>query len=49
VYKKLLFLASTKLVARALESDFPSENPCTQTHNFLYTNTLLNIMTRSLT
>ena len=40
VYKKLLVLASTKLVARLLASDFPSENPRPQTRNFPYTNTL---------
>src|SRR5690606_35049601 len=40
VYKKLLVLASTKLVARLPASDFPSENPRPQTRNFPYTNTL---------
>ena len=43
VYKKLLVLASTKLVARLLASDFPSENPRPQTRNFPYTNTLVKI------
>ena len=33
VYKKLLVLAKPKLVARLLASDFPSENPRTQTRN----------------
>jgi len=37
VYKKLLVLAGTKLVARLLASDFPSENPRPQTRNFPYT------------
>ena len=37
VYKKLLVLAKPKLVARLLASDFPSENPRTQTRNFPYT------------
>ena len=40
VYKKLLVLASTKVVACLLASDFPSENPRPQTRNFPYTNTL---------
>lgn len=40
VYKKLLVLANTKLVARLLASDFPSENPRPQTCNFTYTKTL---------
>jgi pyrimidine deaminase RibD-like protein len=43
VYKKLLFLAGTKFVACLLASDFPSENPRTQTRNFPYTNTLPHI------
>jgi len=33
----LLVLAKPKLVARLLASDFPSENPRTQTRNFPYT------------
>ena len=37
VYKKLLVLAKPKLIARLLASDFPSENPRTQTRNFPYT------------
>lgn len=37
--KKLLALANIKLVARLLASDFTSQNPRTQTRNFLYTNT----------
>jgi hypothetical protein len=45
VYKKLLVLANTKLVACLLASDFPSENPRPQTRNFPYTNTLGIIMT----
>ena len=45
VYKKLLVLAKPKLVARLLASDFPSENPRTQTRNFPYTSTLAFIMT----
>jgi len=40
VYKKLLVLASTKVVACLLASDFPSENPRPQTRNFPYTKTL---------
>jgi hypothetical protein len=40
VYKKLLVLAGTKLVACLPASDFPSENPRPQTRNFPYTNTL---------
>ena len=36
----MLVLANTKLVARLPASDFPSENPRTQTRNFPYTNTL---------
>jgi hypothetical protein len=40
VYKKLLVLAKSKLVARLPASDFPSENPRHQTRNFPYTNTL---------
>ena len=40
MYKKLLVLADTKLVACLLASDFPSENPRPQTRNFPYTNTL---------
>jgi hypothetical protein len=44
VYKKLLALANTKLVACLLASDFPSENPRPQTRNFPYTNTLAIIM-----
>ncbi len=34
------------LVARLLASDFPSENPRTQTRNFPYTYTLGVILTR---
>jgi hypothetical protein len=37
VYKKLLVLAKPKLVACLLASDFPSENPRTQTRNISYT------------
>ncbi len=37
VYKKLLVLAKPILVARLLASDFPSENPRTQTRNISYT------------
>ena len=37
VYKKLLVLPKSMLVARLLASDFPSENPRTQTRNFPYT------------
>lgn len=44
VYKKLLVLANTKLVARLPASDFPSENPRPQTRNFPYTNTLAPII-----
>ena len=33
------------LVARLLASDFPSENPRTQTRNFPYTSTLVAIVT----
>ncbi|WP_232732024.1 hypothetical protein, partial [Confluentibacter lentus] len=40
VYKKLLVLANTKLVACLLASDFPSENPRPETRNFPYTTTL---------
>jgi len=40
VYKKLLVLANTKLVACLLASDFPSENPRPLTRNFPYTTTL---------
>src|SRR5690606_9607059 len=40
VYKKLLVLAKSKVVARLPASDFPSENPRPQTRNFPYTNTL---------
>ena len=40
MYKKLLVLAGTKLVACLPASDFPSENPRPQTRNFPYTNTL---------
>jgi hypothetical protein len=40
----LLVLAKPKLVARLLASDFPSENPRTQTRNFPYTTTLYTIM-----
>jgi hypothetical protein len=36
----MIVLAKPKLVARLLASDFPSENPRTQTRNFPYTNTL---------
>ena len=36
----MLFLAKPKIVARLLASDFPSENPRTQTRNFPYTSTL---------
>ncbi len=36
----MLVLAKPMLVARFLASDFPSENPRTQTRNFPYTNTL---------
>ena len=36
----MLVLANTKLVARLLASDFPSENPRSQTRNFPYTSTL---------
>ncbi len=48
MYKKLLVLANTKLVARLLASDFPSENPRPQTRNFPYTNTLATIMKKIL-
>src|SRR5690606_11323627 len=48
VYKKLLVLAGTKLVARLPASDFPSENPRPQTRNFPYTNTLCLIVKRLL-
>ena len=41
-----LVLAKPMLVARLLASDFPSENPRTQTRNFPYTLTLPPIMTR---
>jgi len=46
----LLVLAKPKLVARLLASDFPSENPRTQTRNFPYTSTLATIteMTKSI-
>ncbi len=44
VYKKLLVLPKPMLVARLLASDFPSENPRTQTRNFPYTNTLAPIL-----
>ena len=37
VYKKLLVLPKPKFVARLLASDFPSENPRTQTRNISYT------------
>jgi len=37
VYKKLLVLPKPMLVARLLASDFPSENPRTQTRNISYT------------
>ena len=47
VYKKLLVLANTKLVARLPASDFPSENPRPQTRNFPYTNTLVAILTQN--
>ena len=36
----MLVLAKPMLVARLLASDFPSENPRTQTRNFPYTSTL---------
>ena len=38
VYKKLLVLPKPMLGAHLLASDFPSENPRTQTRNFPYTN-----------
>ncbi|WP_157805248.1 hypothetical protein [Confluentibacter citreus] len=44
----MLVLANTKLVARLLASDFPSENPRPQTRNFPYTNTLATIMKKIL-
>ena len=37
VYKKLLVLPKSKFVAGLLASDFPSENPRTQTRNISYT------------
>jgi hypothetical protein len=40
VYKNLLVLAKPKLVACLLASDFPSENPRTQTRNYSYTQTI---------
>src|SRR5690606_40056359 len=40
VYKKLLVLAKSKVVACLPASDFPSENPRPQTRNFPYTNTI---------
>ncbi len=40
VYKKLLVLVNTKVVACLPASDFPTENPRPQTRNFPYTNTL---------
>jgi len=40
VYKKWLVLPKPKLVARLLASDFPAENPRTQTRNVPYTKTL---------
>lgn len=40
----MLVLAKPKLIARLLASDFPSENPRTQTRNFPYTNTLADIL-----
>jgi len=40
VYKKLLVLAKPMLVACLLASDFPSENPRSQTRNFSYTRPL---------
>ena len=43
MYKKLLVLAGTKLVARLPASDFPSENPRSQTRNFPYTNTFVSM------
>ncbi len=49
VYKKLLVLAKPKLVACLLASDFPSENPRTQTRNFPYTITLATILTNQKT
>ena len=42
----MLVLAKPMLVARLLASDFPSENPRTQTRNFPYTNTLCAIWLR---
>ena len=44
MYKKLLVLASTKVVACLSASDFPLENPRPQTRNFPYTNTLYAIL-----
>ena len=41
MYKKLLVLPKPMLGAHLLASDFPSENPRTQTRNFPYTNTIL--------
>ncbi len=40
----MLVLPKPMLVARLLASDFPSENPRTQTRNFPYTSTLGNIL-----
>jgi len=40
IYKKLLVLANPKFVVRLLASDFPSENPRSQTRNFSYTKPL---------
>lgn len=43
----MLTLVLNRMVfARLLASDFPSENPRSQTRNFPYTNTLPVIMTR---
>ena len=46
VYKKLLVLVKPLLVACLLASDFPSENPRSQTRNFPYTYTLCVIKTK---
>jgi hypothetical protein len=40
VYKKLLFCAKSKGRCTFATSDFPSENPRTQTRNFPYTKPL---------
>ncbi|MFV9552531.1 hypothetical protein [Algibacter sp. PT7-4] len=48
VYKKLLFLAKSKGRCTFATSDFPSENPRTQTRNFPYTNTLYAIKNQNM-